>query len=129
MDRALSGAAILGRSGPGSNDIEGVLRIPQSSNITGISPSDCLVSYLGHSWGRGLTSLQRCSQCIQQPQPTGQIYMCVLVYKYMYVCVYVYIYIYIYIHTQTHTHTYIYVCVLYIYIYIYIMCIWAAFLH
>ena len=31
-------------SGPGSNDNEEVLRIHQSSSITGTSPSDCLVS-------------------------------------------------------------------------------------
>ena len=35
-----------GLNGPGSNGNEGVLRIPQSSRITGTSPSDCLVSYL-----------------------------------------------------------------------------------
>ena len=46
---ALSGAPIPGQSGPGSNGNEGVLRIPQSSNITGTSPPNCLVSYLGHS--------------------------------------------------------------------------------
>ena len=34
---------------PGSNGNEGILRIPQSSNIPGTSPSDCLVSYPGHS--------------------------------------------------------------------------------
>ena len=35
---------------PGQSDNnERVLRIPQSSCITGASPSDCLVSYLGHS--------------------------------------------------------------------------------
>ena len=38
----------------------------------GTSPSDCLVSYPGHSLGVGLTPLQRCSQCILQPQLTGQ---------------------------------------------------------
>ena len=39
----------------------------------GTSPSDCLVSYLGHSLvGGGLTHLPRCSQCILQPQLTGQ---------------------------------------------------------
>ena len=32
---------------------EGVLHIPQSSSITGTSPSDCLVSYSGHSLGGG----------------------------------------------------------------------------
>ena len=30
---------------------EGVLRILQSSSITGASPSDCLVSYPGHLLG------------------------------------------------------------------------------
>ena len=39
------------QSGPGSNGNEGVLYIPQSSSITGNSPSDCLVSYPGHLLG------------------------------------------------------------------------------
>ena len=64
---------LRGQSGPGSNGNEGVLRIPQSSSTAGTSPSDCLVSYPGHSLGWGLTPLQRCSQCILQPQLTGQI--------------------------------------------------------
>ena len=50
----LSGATILGESGPGIDSNEGVLRIPQSSSITGTSPSNCLVSYPGHSLGVGL---------------------------------------------------------------------------
>ena len=42
------------QSGPRRNSNEGVLRIPQNSSITGISPSDCLVSYPVHSlWGGG----------------------------------------------------------------------------
>ena len=45
IDRILSGATTLGQSGPGSDGNEGVLLIPQSSSITGASPSDCLVSY------------------------------------------------------------------------------------
>ena len=45
MDRTLSGAITPGQS----DSNEGVLCIPQSSIITGTSPSDCLVSYLGHS--------------------------------------------------------------------------------
>ena len=32
-----------------SDGNEGVLRIPQSSSITGVSPSDCLMSYTGPS--------------------------------------------------------------------------------
>ena len=51
--RSLSGATTLGQSGPGSNGNEGVLRIPQSSSITGTSPSDCLVLYPGHLLGVG----------------------------------------------------------------------------
>ena len=49
IDRTLSGTTPPGQSGPGSYGNEGVLRIAQSSSITGISPSDCLVSYPGYS--------------------------------------------------------------------------------
>ena len=49
-DRTLSSATTLGQSGSGSNSNsnEGVLHIPQSSK-TGASPSDCFMSYPGHS--------------------------------------------------------------------------------
>ena len=67
----LSGATTPGQSGPVSDGNKGVLRIPQSSSITGTSPSDCLMSSPGHSLG-DLTHLQRSSRCILQPQPTGQ---------------------------------------------------------
>ena len=50
IDRTLSGATSPGQSGPGSNGNEGVLCIPQSSSITRTSPSDCLMSYPGHTW-------------------------------------------------------------------------------
>ena len=43
-----------GQSGPGSNVNEEVL------SITGTSPSDCLVSYPGDSWG-GVLPLCRCA--------------------------------------------------------------------
>ena len=43
----------MGQSRPGSDGNEEVLRIPQSSSIAGTSPSDCLVSYLGHLLGGG----------------------------------------------------------------------------
>ena len=49
IERALSAATIPGQSGPGTDGNEGVLRIPQRFSITGTSPSDCLVSYQGHS--------------------------------------------------------------------------------
>ena len=45
INNTLSGAITLGQSWSGSNGNEGVLRIPQSSRISGTSPSDCLVSY------------------------------------------------------------------------------------
>ena len=48
IDRALSDAITLGQNGPRSHGNEGVLYIPQSSSITGTSPSVCLVSYPGH---------------------------------------------------------------------------------
>ena len=64
-DRALSGATTLGQSGPGSDGNEEVLNILQTSSITGTLPSDCLMSYPGHSWG-GLTPQQRFDQCILQ---------------------------------------------------------------
>ena len=56
----LSGALTLDKSGPGIDGNKGVLYIPPSSSITGISPSDCLVSYPEHLLGGGdLTPLQK----------------------------------------------------------------------
>ena len=46
IDRTLSGATTAGYGGPGSDGYEWVLRIVQSSSITGASLPDCLVSYL-----------------------------------------------------------------------------------
>ena len=43
INGTLSCATTPDQSGPTSNGIEGVLRIPQSSSITGASPSDCLM--------------------------------------------------------------------------------------
>ena len=59
IDRALSGATTHGQSEPGSDDNEGVLCIPQSSCITGTSPSDYFVSYPGNSLGGGCLPLSR----------------------------------------------------------------------
>ena len=70
LDKTLSGAITPRPSVTGSDGNEEVLCIPQSSSITGTSPSDCLVSYTGHPWG--LAPLQRSSRCIQPPQPTEQ---------------------------------------------------------
>ena len=49
-------ATTPGQSELGSDGNEGVLRIPQSSSITEASPSDCLVSYPGHSLGESYPS-------------------------------------------------------------------------
>ena len=54
--------------------MKGRLYIPQNSNIIGASPPDGLMSYPGHSLvAGGLTPLERCSWCILQLQPTGQL--------------------------------------------------------
>ena len=45
IDRTLTGATTPVQSWPGSNGNEEILRIPQSSSITGTSLSGCLVSY------------------------------------------------------------------------------------
>ena len=58
IDRTLSGSTSSGQSGPGSNGNEGVLRIPQSSNITEASPSDCLELYPGHLLGESYLSAE-----------------------------------------------------------------------
>ena len=48
IDYTLSGATTPDQSRPGSHSNDGLLHIPQSSK-TGTSPSDCLMSYTGHS--------------------------------------------------------------------------------
>ena len=52
IDMTLSIATTPRQSGPGSTSNKVVHRIPQSSNITVVSPSDCLVSKSGHSLGK-----------------------------------------------------------------------------
>ena len=49
IDGTLPGTTTPGQRGPESDGNERVLRITQSSSITGTSPSHCLVSYPGHS--------------------------------------------------------------------------------
>ena len=55
---SVSYAHTPGQSGPGSDCTKGVLRIPKSSNISGASSSDCLVSYPGHSLGKSYPSAE-----------------------------------------------------------------------
>ena len=85
-ERALSGTTILGKSSPGSDGNEGVLCILQISCITETSPSDCLVSYLGHSMGKSYPSAE------MQPlsQLTGSI-----IFVGMLMCIYTLIHKYI----------------------------------
>ena len=59
MDRILSGATAPRQSGPGIDDNKRVLRIPQSSKITGASPLNCLISYPGHPLVVGILTLCR----------------------------------------------------------------------
>ena len=74
--------------GPGNDGNKEVLCIPQSSSITGASPSDCLMSYLGLLFGRVLVFCRDAVGIFYSSIQLGQyIYIC------MCVCVYVYIYI------------------------------------
>ena len=59
IDRTLSSATTPGQGEPGSDGNEGALCISKSSNITGTSSPDCLVSYPGHSLGGEVVSLCR----------------------------------------------------------------------
>ena len=56
--RTLSGATTPSQSGPERDDNEGLLRIPQSSSITGTSPSACLC-HIQDTRGGGVLSLCR----------------------------------------------------------------------
>ena len=47
----LSGAPTPGQNGPRSDGNKRILPIPQSSSITGTSPSDCIASYQDTRWG------------------------------------------------------------------------------
>ena len=55
IDRNLSGATI--RVDLEAMAMEGYSAFPQSSSITGASPSDCLVSYPGHLLGESYPSV------------------------------------------------------------------------
>ena len=50
IDTTLLNATTPSQSGPGIDGNEEVLCILQSFSISGASPSDCLVSYTGHSF-------------------------------------------------------------------------------
>ena len=71
IDGNLSSGTTPDRSRPGSDGNEGVLRIPQSSSITGTSTRLFSVIIQDTRWG-SLTPPQRRIRCILQSQPTGQ---------------------------------------------------------
>ena len=58
IDRSRLGATIPGQGRSGNDSNEGVLHIPQSSSITGASPSDCLISYPRHTFGDSYSSAE-----------------------------------------------------------------------
>ena len=72
IEKTLSGGTTPGQSGPQIDGTEEVHCIPQSSGITGTSPSDCLVSYTGCSL-EDLTLQLRSSWCPLQPHLTGEL--------------------------------------------------------
>ena len=51
IDRTLSCAPPLGQSGTGSDGNKVILCIPQNSSVTGASPPDFLMLYVGQSLG------------------------------------------------------------------------------
>ena len=58
IDWTLSGSITPGQSGHESDGNKRILRIPQSFSITVASPSDCFVSYPGHSLGESYLSAE-----------------------------------------------------------------------
>ena len=69
IDGTLSGATTPSQSEPKSDGNKGVLCILQSSSITGISPTDCLVSYSGYSVGKSHPSAEKHS--VYSTAPAG----------------------------------------------------------
>ena len=73
MDRTLSGTTTLGQNGPGSNDNEGVLHIPQISK-TDASPSDGLVSYPEYLLGKSYPCCRDAAVLFHAPSRLGQFF-------------------------------------------------------
>ena len=74
----LLGATTPGQSRPRSNGNEEVLCIPQSPSITGISPSDCLVSYQDTHWGAVLPLCRGAVSVFYSPSRLGKILIVML---------------------------------------------------
>ena len=71
IDITLSGFTTLGQSGSGSDGNKGEQPIPQSSSITKVSPSDCLVSYPGLSLGQSYHSVKDAVSVFYSPSRLG----------------------------------------------------------
>ena len=84
-----------GQSEPGNGGNKGVLSIPQNSSIAGTSPSDCLVSYLGHPLvGGSYPSAEK--QSVYSTAPADwAIYFCVCMSRCMHVSAYICVCIYV----------------------------------
>ena len=76
IDRNLSLATTQGQSGPRCDGNEGALRIPHSSSIIYTSPSDCLVLYRGHSFGRCYVSAKIQSVYSTAPADWARVRLC-----------------------------------------------------
>ena len=81
IDWTLSGATTPGQSVPGNNGNKGVLHIPQSSSITETLPSDCLVSYSGHSLGRSYPSAEKQSVLSTTPANWATVYLYIYLFR------------------------------------------------
>ena len=71
INRTLSGATTPGQSGRGSDDSKGVLYNSQISR-TGVSQSDCFVSYSGHLLEGGSYPSAKMQSVYSTAPPTGQ---------------------------------------------------------
>ena len=74
IDRKLSGATTPSQCGLGTDRNEEVLRIPQSSRITGASP-DCLMSCPGHMLGESYPSTEMKSVYSKTPADWAMFYL------------------------------------------------------
>ena len=86
IERTLSGASTPGSKGPGSDNNERILRIPQSSSITGALPLECLVSYPGLLLVVVGSYPPAEMQCILQPQLTELILLKFFLIAYLRIC-------------------------------------------
>ena len=115
MDGTLSSSTTPGQSGQGCEGNVEVLRIPQSSSISGTSLSDCFVSYVGRSL-LGILPLCREKRSVYSSAPADWAKLLIWIFNCSFGakdshhlfrcgshCAHT--------HTHTHTHTHIYIYV------------------